>query len=284
MRAVFRPLLIRAKVSHHAGVLSAQRAQRSKTFEISIGIENFEREWNFRASHPPRPYFLWGNRDVEIEIFERDQKFRSRSNISIGIKFFWSLGPLGGGQTGAGPQVEENMVFLDPFRCWHTQLEWFAGPPSWSVLLMESWYGVGFSCWISGDRLSAMFAVLQQPQQQEHTLNSCRKVWWTVLARLLSFFAYLHSFFSTLPLREIYPWNWTNSWNPFCESSPLSPSPGLKVSDLDPPFATFSFASEKALCVSKTESFAEKFWRHPNTKKKLPFWYPSVSLPLCGCC
>ena len=73
----------------------SQRAQRSKKFEISIGIENFEREWNFRASHPPRPYFLWGNRDVEIEIFERDQKFRSRSNFSIGIKFFWSLGPLG---------------------------------------------------------------------------------------------------------------------------------------------------------------------------------------------
>ena len=60
-----------------------QRAQRSKKFEISGGIENFEREWKLRASHPPRPYFLWGNRDVEIEIFARDQKFRSRSNFLI---------------------------------------------------------------------------------------------------------------------------------------------------------------------------------------------------------
>ena len=75
---------------------SPQRAQRSKKFEISSEIENFEREWHFRASHPPRPYFLWGNRDVEIEIFElKDQTFRSRLKISIEIKFFWSLGPLG---------------------------------------------------------------------------------------------------------------------------------------------------------------------------------------------
>ena len=43
-----------------------------KKFEMSSEIEDFEREWNFRASHPPRPKFLWGNRDVEIEIFERD--------------------------------------------------------------------------------------------------------------------------------------------------------------------------------------------------------------------
>ena len=67
-----------------------------KKFEISIEIENFDREWNFRASHPPRPYFLWGNRDIEIQIFELDQKFRSRLKISIEINFFcWSLGPLG---------------------------------------------------------------------------------------------------------------------------------------------------------------------------------------------
>ena len=55
-----------------------QRAQRSNKFEISSEIENFERDWNFWASHPPRPYFLWGIRHVEIEIFERDQKSRSR--------------------------------------------------------------------------------------------------------------------------------------------------------------------------------------------------------------
>ena len=74
---------------------TTQRAQRSKKFEISSEIENFERDWKFRASHPPRPYFLCWNRDVEIEIFERDQKFRSRSKFSSEIEFFWSLGPLG---------------------------------------------------------------------------------------------------------------------------------------------------------------------------------------------
>ena len=50
----------------------SQRAQRAKKFEISSEIKNFEREWNFRASHPPRPNFLCGIQDVEIEIFERD--------------------------------------------------------------------------------------------------------------------------------------------------------------------------------------------------------------------
>ena len=34
------------------------------------------------------PIFLWGNRDVEIEIFEQDQKFRSRLKISIEINVF----------------------------------------------------------------------------------------------------------------------------------------------------------------------------------------------------
>ena len=56
-----------------------------------IEIENFEREQNFRASHPPRPYFCGGNRDVEIENFERDLKIRSKLKISSEIEFFWSL-------------------------------------------------------------------------------------------------------------------------------------------------------------------------------------------------
>ena len=50
----------------------SQRAQRSKKIEVSSDIEDFEREWNFRASHPPRPYLLGEIRDVEIEVFERD--------------------------------------------------------------------------------------------------------------------------------------------------------------------------------------------------------------------
>ena len=42
------------------------------------------------SSEPPTAalFFVGGNRDVEIEIFERDQKFRSRLKISIEIDFF----------------------------------------------------------------------------------------------------------------------------------------------------------------------------------------------------
>ena len=84
--------LLPATLKQH---LITQRAQRSKNFELSSEIENFERECNFRASNPPRVYFLWGYRDVEIEIFERDSKFRSILKISSEIEFFWPLGPLG---------------------------------------------------------------------------------------------------------------------------------------------------------------------------------------------
>ena len=63
---------------------NSHRAQRSKNSRFRWGLK-FRSRMKFWASHPPRPYFLWGNRDVEIEIFERDQKFRSRSKISIGI-------------------------------------------------------------------------------------------------------------------------------------------------------------------------------------------------------
>ena len=64
-----------------------------KKFEISSEIENFEREWNFRASHPPRPYFLWGNRDVEIEIFERNENFDRDWKFRARFNFFdrWAL-------------------------------------------------------------------------------------------------------------------------------------------------------------------------------------------------
>ena len=89
--------ILRFGASKFANQRTWERApiKDQKNSRFSMGIENFEREWNFRASHPPWLYFLWGNRDVEIEIFERDQTFRSRSKISIRIKFFWSLGPLG---------------------------------------------------------------------------------------------------------------------------------------------------------------------------------------------
>ena len=35
----------------------------------------------FSSEPPTAALFLWGNRDVEIEIFERDQKFRSGANF-----------------------------------------------------------------------------------------------------------------------------------------------------------------------------------------------------------
>ena len=122
---------------------STQRAQRSKKFEISIEIENFDREWNFRASHPPRHYFLWGNRDIEIKNFERDQKVRSRLKISIEIKFFWSLGPLSNlygadgkrrqeqGQQASevlrGFGVSERVSERPPEDLWEDPLHWRTG-------------------------------------------------------------------------------------------------------------------------------------------------------------
>ena len=59
--------------------------QKKMRFRARLKILS-ENEIFERAVH--RGHFLWGNRDVEIEIFERDQKFRSRSHISIEIKFF----------------------------------------------------------------------------------------------------------------------------------------------------------------------------------------------------
>ena len=51
---------------------------------LKISIE----KWKFRASHPPRPYFFVGEIETsrlkfssEIKNFDRDQKFRSRSNF-----------------------------------------------------------------------------------------------------------------------------------------------------------------------------------------------------------
>ena len=70
-----------------------QRAQRSKKFEISSEIENFERERHFRASHPPRPYFC-GEFDTSRLIFSSEIKnFDRDSNFRWGLNFFgrWAL-------------------------------------------------------------------------------------------------------------------------------------------------------------------------------------------------
>ena len=64
-------------------------------------IRDFERDWKFRASMkfssepPTAALFLWGNRDVEIEVFDRDLKIRLRLKISIGIEFLLIVGPSG---------------------------------------------------------------------------------------------------------------------------------------------------------------------------------------------
>ena len=49
-------------VSQSPSQKHTQRAQRSKKIEISSEIQNFERECKFRASHPPRPYFVGKSR------------------------------------------------------------------------------------------------------------------------------------------------------------------------------------------------------------------------------
>ena len=73
----------------------SQRAQRSKNSRFRSGLKiSSENEIFERATHRG-PICGGGNRDVKIEIFERDQKFWSRLKFLIGIKFFWSLGPLG---------------------------------------------------------------------------------------------------------------------------------------------------------------------------------------------
>ena len=66
------------------GEKKKRKKGRAKSARLKISSENeiFE-----RATHLVT-HFLWGNRDVEIEIFERDQKFRSRLKISSEIKFF----------------------------------------------------------------------------------------------------------------------------------------------------------------------------------------------------
>ena len=70
------------------------RAQRLKNSRSPSGIEIFNRDWNFQASHPPNPYVLWGILKV------RDWKFQARLEFSIEIEnsnrdwFFFNLWAL----------------------------------------------------------------------------------------------------------------------------------------------------------------------------------------------
>ena len=66
---------------------ACHRPKIKKKIEISIETENFEREWNLRASHPLRPYFC-GEFETsrlkfssEIRNFDRDWNFRARLKL-----------------------------------------------------------------------------------------------------------------------------------------------------------------------------------------------------------
>ena len=59
------------------------RAQKLKKFKISLGIDNFKRDWIFQASHPTNPYFrLVGNSE------DRDWNFQARLKFSNQIENF----------------------------------------------------------------------------------------------------------------------------------------------------------------------------------------------------
>ena len=99
-----------------SGVLGPRGPQDQTKFEISSENEIFER------ATQRGPIFWWGNRDVEIEIFElKDQKFRSRLKISIEINFFLIVGPSGEGKwraTGGGAMGEARQAraLPEPWR------------------------------------------------------------------------------------------------------------------------------------------------------------------------
>ena len=66
-----------------------------KNSRLPSGIDIFNRDWKFQASHPPKSLFLWGILKV------RDWKFQARLKFSIEIEsfnrdwFFSIVGPLG---------------------------------------------------------------------------------------------------------------------------------------------------------------------------------------------
>ena len=61
-----------------------------------VGGSGFRARTKLSSAPPTAAPFLWGNRDVEIEIFERDlKKFDRDWKARARLKSFWSLGPLG---------------------------------------------------------------------------------------------------------------------------------------------------------------------------------------------
>ena len=96
------------------------RAQRLKKLEIALW------DWNFQASHPPNPYFVWGvlkrefwrsglNFSNEIEFFKRDWNSQSRWAILI----FFNLWTLRGcfEKSKNSPTLREESL-SDTFQIW----------------------------------------------------------------------------------------------------------------------------------------------------------------------
>ena len=77
-------------------LLHPQGPKIKKIREISSEIWKFRARMKLSSEPPTAALFFCGDIETfEIEIFERDQKFRSRSKISIEIKFFLIVGPSG---------------------------------------------------------------------------------------------------------------------------------------------------------------------------------------------
>ena len=101
-RSTKNPRKIRGKFGAKFGAKSGTKIWKIRgTFVLQLfwpkrspsGIEIFNRDWKFQASHPAKPIFcgeFWRSGlkfSIEIEIFNRDWNFQS------GLIFFQSLGP-----------------------------------------------------------------------------------------------------------------------------------------------------------------------------------------------
>ena len=84
------------KLNSNGGVIApiwGVASPKGPNLEKFQDLETFKRAWNFQASHPANPYFLWGILEVRIDNFKRDWNFQARLKISSDLEFFQDLGP-----------------------------------------------------------------------------------------------------------------------------------------------------------------------------------------------
>ena len=74
---------------------SATPWKERKWVQKSTTLEILKRAWNFQASHPPNPYFLWGILEVRIEKIQERLKFSSEIENFKRSWNFSRFGPLG---------------------------------------------------------------------------------------------------------------------------------------------------------------------------------------------